>query len=758
MQRRDFIKISAVSGAVAALEACKNPDHQLIRFIPEEDLTPGVATWKPSICTLCPAGCGLLVRVMQGEAEVVRNGKRGILTMGLAKKLEGNPAHPINRGRLCPRGQAGLQVTYHPDRIHHPLIRTGKRGSGQCQEITWDAALERIVSELRPLQAQSGPLAFLTNRLSGQREEILRRFASAFRGSTISEFALFDDSVIREANLRSFGFAGPPTLDLGRSKYVLSFGADFLGTWNSPMSQSIGYGQMRQGYPGKRAKLVHFESRLSLTAANADEWVPSPPGAEGALALSLAHVILRDKLRSADAAKRAASLIDGWSAGLDEYAPETIEKKFGVPAATVTRIAREAVADEPAVALIGDTGTSQTNGLFNAIAVNALNALLKNIGEPGGILFTPAWTSQSAKTGPYQGSDTALPVQTFASRILSGANTPKVLFLHNANPVFATPPDWKVRDAISRVPTVVSFGNFLDETSIFADLILPDNSPLESWLDDRPTSGSTETVVSLAPPAMYPLHNTRAMPDVLLDIAHRLGGELGQALPWKTYEEALQADFAALYKEVGENGTQSADAFWKKAQEQGGWWGAPPARSTHAGPAMSDSSPALSAIAQFDGSPEQYPFHFLPFASQMLYDGSLAHLPWIQEAPDPLSTVMWGTWVEVNPKTAVTLGIESGDLVKVQSQHGTLQTPVLVTPGIAPGVVAMPVGQGHEQFTRYAKGRGANPISILAPMQVSGTDSLAWSATRVRIWRIGKSRMIVFGGSETETTPEMQHR
>src|SRR5690349_12653538 len=94
MQRRDFFKISAVTGAAAALDSCGNPEHQLIRFIPEEDLTPGVATWKPSLCTLCPAGCGLMVRVMEADAEVIRNGKPGLVKMGVAKKLEGNPSHP----------------------------------------------------------------------------------------------------------------------------------------------------------------------------------------------------------------------------------------------------------------------------------------------------------------------------------------------------------------------------------------------------------------------------------------------------------------------------------------------------------------------------------------------------------------------------------------------------------------------------------------------------------------------------------------
>ena len=135
MERRDFIKISALSGVVATLDACRAPDKQLIRFVPEEDLVPGIATIKPSVCTLCSSGCGLQVRVMQGEAEVVRRGQQGLIKMGLAKKLEGNPQHPINKGKLCARGQAGLQVLYHPDRITQPIKRSGARGFGQADAV-----------------------------------------------------------------------------------------------------------------------------------------------------------------------------------------------------------------------------------------------------------------------------------------------------------------------------------------------------------------------------------------------------------------------------------------------------------------------------------------------------------------------------------------------------------------------------------------------------------------------------------------------
>ena len=749
MERRDFLKISAAAGATAALEGCGNPDHQLIRFIPEEDLIPGIATWKPSVCTLCPAGCGLLVRVMQGEAEVVRDGRLGLLKMGLAKKLEGNPSHPINQGKLCPRGQAGLQVTYHPDRLKGPLARVGPRGSGQFREVSWDDAIKQLTSQLSDLQAsnQEGGLALITSPIRGQKRAIFEVFANHFKKSLFVESAFLGDSVIRAANAASFGHALPPTVDLGQSNYVLSFGADFVGTWNSPVAQSIGFGEMRKGRPGQRAKFVQFEQRISQTGASADEWVAVQPGMEGMLALGLAHVIMTEKLRPAAAAGHAGSLIEGWSQGLPDYTPERIATQTGLQAETIARIAREAAAHEPAVAIIGDAATAHTNGYFSALAVNALSALLGSVGKPGGILFSFA---PAAK-------ESGVSVEILASQINSGAAAAKVLLLYNANPVFSAPAAWGVRAALDKIPFIASFGSFLDETSALADLILPDHSPLESWHDDAPPSGSARTVMSVAPPAMHPLHNTRSTPDVLLDVAHQVGGALVKALPWKAYDEAIQASFAALYKEKGTKTAKDADEFWTKAQEQGGWWSAEP----NPAPVSTGGAPSAAAKAtapQFDGDANEYPFHFLPFASQLFYDGSLAHLPWMQEAPDPLSTVMWGAWVEINPKTARKLSIQQGDLVEVASPHGKLEAPALINPGIAPDVLAMPVGQGHQNFTRYATGRGANPISILSPLTVEGANSFAWAATRVKLSVVGRGKLILFGGSLTEASPELEHR
>src|SRR5688500_16081223 len=158
MDRRSFIKLTAVSGTSAALASCGSPDHQIIRFVPDEDIVPGQAVWRPSVCPLCPSACGLTVRVMDADADVVRDGKAGVVQILAAKKLEGNPDHPINRGGLCARGQAAIQVTYHPDRLTQPLKRTGARGAGAYEAITWDAALTELTARLEANRARVAAL------------------------------------------------------------------------------------------------------------------------------------------------------------------------------------------------------------------------------------------------------------------------------------------------------------------------------------------------------------------------------------------------------------------------------------------------------------------------------------------------------------------------------------------------------------------------------------------------------------------------
>jgi menaquinone reductase, molybdopterin-binding-like subunit len=690
MDRRNFIKLTAISGTTAALGACGNPENQIVRFIPEDDLVQGVATWKPSICPMCSAGCGVIARVMEGDAEVFRKGQAGVIRMGLAKKLEGNPEDPISQGRLCARGQAAIQITYHPDRLDKPKKRTGERGSGQFADITWDEAIKTLTAKLNELAAANdqASLAYLTKPRRTRRLELIADLLQRFGAKPPVTYEFFSDDVLRRANASSFGSHQLPTFDLENARYVISFGADFLGTWNSAVAHSAAYGRMKQSRPGVRPKFVHVDARLSQTAANADEFVACKPGTEGLLALAIAG----------------------------DESPEKVAEKTGVPVATIARLAREFVSHGPAVAIIGGAPLAHTNGVFHASAVNRLNQVAKNVNQPGGVSFAP----QTA---------------TFAARSLKEITDlpPKLLLVDDVNPVFGSPGAWKVADALKRVPFIVSFGPFIDDTSALADLILPDHSFLESWVDAKPESGSAKAAPSKFGPVMRPLYDTRSTPDVLLEVSRALAKPL-IGLP-NTYEEYL-------------NATPSPD------NRKGG---------TSVLPKPTLLSKPVSSLAwsepRFDGDATAYPFHFLPYASQMLHDGSGAHLPWLQETPDPMTSGMWCSWVEINERKAEELRIQQGDIVEVTSTQGSLRAPAFLNPGLAPDAIAMPVGQGHTNFTRYASNRGVNPITILAPTTIAETGTLAWSATRVKIARVGdpdRDTLILFGGA-TRERPEWTH-
>lgn len=685
MDRRHFIKLTAITGTTAALTACGNPENQVIRFIPEDDLVPGIATYKPSICPLCAAGCGVIARVMEGDAEVMRNGQAGVIRMGLAKKLEGNPEDAISQGKLCARGQAAIQVTYHPDRLGNPKMAAGQRGESSWSDLSWADALKGVIAKVNERVAANdqASIAFLTRPGRNRRFELIADVMQKLGAKPPVVYEVFSDEVLRRANAISFGSHQLPTYDLEHANYVISFGADFLGTWNSALAHSGAYGRMKQGgTPSARPKFVHVDARLSQTAANADEFVACKPGTEGLLALAIAG----------------------------DETPEKASERTGVSVATIQRLAKEFATHGPSVAIIGGAPLAHTNGAFHAAAVNRLNQVAKTVGQPGGLSFVPQ--------GP--------PVATRSFKELLD-NPPKLLFIDGVNPVFGSPASMKVADTLKKVDFIVSFGSFIDETSALANVILPDHSFLESWVDASPESGSAKAVASKFGPVMRPLYETRSTPDVILEIARGLAAPIA-GLP-NTFEEYLNAE---------------------------------PSTARPADRRAVDERPVNPAWSEpvFDGEATQFPYHFMPYASAQFYDGSLAHLPWLQELPDPMTSGMWCSWVEINEQKAMALGIEQGDIIEVTSTQGSLRAPAFLNPGIAPDAVAMPVGQGHTNFTRYATDRGANPLAILAPSTIAETGTLAWSATRVKIAKVGDKQtydsLILFAGA-TRERPDWAH-
>jgi hypothetical protein len=232
-----------------------------------------------------------------------------------------------------------------------------------------------------------------------------------------------------------------------------------------------------------------------------------------------------------------------------------------------------------------------------------------------------------------------------------------------------------------------------------------------------------------------PYYNTRSTVDVLIAAAQLAGGKFAAALPFKDEVEFIQSKIAALMNEAG-GFFSAADlpTFTAYFQQYGGWWKKSDNRTV---PNTADLfNHNLKVVeAEFAGEGE---FFFLPFVSPTLAEAG-ANKPWLQELPDPTTTVMWNTWVEINPETAHELGLEDDDVIKITSEAGELEAPVYLYPAIRPDTIAMPFGQGHTAYGRYAEGRGVNPADLLG-QHFNEAGDLAFAGMKVNIKKTGTKK------------------
>jgi len=695
-----------------------------------EDLVRGKDNWYASLCRTCPSCEGIVIRVMEGRA----------------KMIQGNPFYPTNQGKIHARCESGLQSLYHPDRISSPMQRSGARSSAQFLPISWQPNGMDLLQTA--LQERGRSSVMITEPLRGHMSLLASRFSSAIGGEHLG-FESIDNNTYRAAVKSVYGQDSMPDFDLENSQFILSFGADFLSTWVSPTRFNRGYGEFRQGEHRKRGMFYQIDSRFSMTAANADKWLPIKPGWEGHLALSLAQVIIAEGLQAPGV--DVASLTGGDN--LDNFRPELIVEKAGLTAEMtdgnavefVKNLARSFATSRPAVAIGGGSAGASSNGLFNLEAIYALNYLVGSVGEEGGVKLNPGspWTDvpSSSKVGSLEDWI------RITEQIRSGQTN--LLLLHGADPVHGLPDSLHLRNAIEQADDlmIVSFSPFLDDTSAMADLILPDRVSLEDWGDDISEPGPGFQMVGFQQPVVNPLGDLDPLsfPDVLLTMAQELGKE--SQLPWSNFKNMLREGSDALFElNRGSIEASSAEEFWNNLLKRGGWWDENSTGSKYVQPtagllksiAGKASDPDFSGIGMDADS-----FYLVPFAHNTLMDGYNSHLPWLQSAPDPLSTVTWQTWVEVNDQTADRLELKEGDILRIESSKDFIKAVVYPTPAAPPDVMSVPFGQGRKHGSDYATDRSSNESSnvmdILETTQVEGTGSLAWAGTRVKVSKTGES-------------------
>ena len=720
ISRRRFLKLFGGSVTAAAIfQACGIPERELIVQSPlemPEDMVSGTDNWYATLSPGEAVSSGIVVRVMEGRA----------------KKIEGNSDYPINQGKHNVVAESGLQGLYHPDRISSPRIRRGNRGEDKWDEISWTDALSRVSESMTNLKKSSG-VVLVTEPLSSNLNLVVNKFVSKFNVKHV-QYELIEKTNLRWAVKKVFKQDRIPDFDIENSDYVISFGADFLNTWNSPLRYSRGYSNFREQSTGSgRGTLIYVGSHLSLTAANADKWIYVIPGSEGILAYAISYVLL-DKYES----DVKVSDEKTWLKVLSQYAPSKVKELTGLSESEIEELAKGLVKHKRPLVLGGGSVGAYTNGMQNLEAIYMLNVLLGNVGQKGGVIFNP--TPPILKGFPDHLSDYAnfAHMRELGSSAKSGEV--EILLLRGVNPVYGVP---GFKTCLSEIPLIVSFSGIMDDSAMMADIILPENHYLEDWGSDIPNPGPGYPTIGFQQPVVRPFFEkrgihlgTKSFPDVIMALAEIQNIDLG--LNASNYENVLRNFVDGLFKlKRGSIKANNSRDFWNGVLQRGGWWDVDDRVVNYE--LGSIPVPTKLASARFSGNVDTYPFYLVPFELGSLTDGRGAHLPWLQATPDPITTVTWATWIEINLNKAKELGIKEGDVIKVKSEYGEIEAFAYPHPGVSPDVLAIPIGQGHESGDRYSSARGANVLSILSPATDEESGAWAWASTRVSISLTGNN-------------------
>ncbi|NQU68877.1 MAG: molybdopterin-dependent oxidoreductase [Candidatus Marinimicrobia bacterium] len=758
---------------------------------------PGLESWANTTCRLCPGGCGLTVRRIDG----------------IPISLKGNSLSPINRGGVCPAAHANLELLFHPDRYTEPLTRPEGRLRKTLNPTSWEETFPSVAKNVRELTStgQGHKIAIINGDNSPLMKHVWQEFANQIGTPNFyqeNDLGLTDNSCYATQGIRRL-----PMLDLINSECIISLGSNFLEEDGSPVHFNQVYSEFKDVENVTRNKLIYVGPRANITATSAHKWIPIYPDTWGALALGIAHILIEENAIDTGYLKKYAN---GYFDETDKdgnkrirfetqvrtiFHPKYVEEITGIPEKEIRYLAELLATRRHSVVLCGREALQSPRGDLHQWAVHCLNFITGNLQNPGGWYFKsddpyPVAKPVSDNENPIANlfkSDGGHPLEApsidmFAKRVEGYAPyNIELLIINKANPCFHGENRVKWRATLKHIPRVIYLGDLPNETSKYADVIFPTHSDFESWDLVENIPGLPMDSLSVQKPVISPMYGTRSGYEVVKEIASQAGISTQQIFSAKMPEDLVRtrmkqihaqkrgAPFESLsqkeWKSAYKNhkslkGGYTETQFLKTTSDNGGWWDPAiqvqhklddviktpsgkfemlPETLTYFEGYSGDESQILknllaakkypSGLIQYETSGrDEFPLTLISGYPITNPFGRTVYSPTMLETIGIRNEIYWESWAEIHPATARKFGLKNGDTIQLVSHVGKeIHVKARVKPIIHPDVVFVPLGLGRIDVGRYGTGIGSDPRELMVPQPEVSTGLAIVSGTPIRI-------------------------
>lgn len=635
--RRDFLKFCGFSITAASLAAsCESPVKKAIPYlIKPQEIVPGIANYYASSLIDGSDYCSILVKTREGRPI----------------KIEGNNLSSVTKGGTSARIQASVLSLYDEARLKGPL--------NDGSNTSWSKVDDKVKTLLKSFKGSKNKIVILTSTtISPSTKSVYNDFKRAYPNTEIVYYDSISASAILLANKQSFNKQVIPNYKFDKANLIISFGADFLGTWLSPIEYTKGYSKNRKlSETKKMSRHIQLETGLSLTGSNADKRIPIKPSDEG--------IILANIYNKLAQIKNISTLL--------QVSQSPIK---------ISGIVKELTENQGKSLII-----SNSNNVNIQLLVNAINNLLGNYNQT---------IDLDNPLNLKQGIDADIDI--LVDEMVKGKVD--ALIINNANPVYDYYNASQFVKGLENLKLSISFASTLDETAALVDYVCPDNHFLESWNDAEPKKGN----YSLAQPTINKLFDTRAMQESLLKwTGNNIDYHNYVKEYWKKNIFPLERKFIKQSPDFGK--------FWIKSLQEG-IFEIPFTKSKKS--LKFNSNSLKKAISNFAPSQKAISGNFeLQFSESIaIGNGKHGNNPWLQELPDPISKVCWDNYAAMSVIDTSKLGLKNGDIVSIRSNSKKLNIPVLIQPGQAKGTMSIAIGFGRKKAGKVGNNVGKNVFNL----------------------------------------------